>query len=344
MQPFHNPLPCGSNPEWNPGDRCRIGSCCRLCSMVSTSCKYNYCDSGENHMNYVATYNDWNKQERVTATSISQMLNNVGQGVNIKPTFYNCTISHHPWFPKVSFLIASLMVDEPSHSPTHHVNATSNNASLVASEVTKLKVVLPFQSSHSLFTKFSFQVRVEIEHYLLLLSVPAIITFLMAALYFPSKPPTPPSNSAKVNKSQHADCRVWHISLSRKLVFLSSLEQSNFWEIQTLGQSLLSGPFHRYWVDFSFKTTVSGGLEQLVCSHGYFPDKDFSWRLKNTKQIVIFEHQNNPNIFLYEQVNIWPRGGFPISDFLPFLCQPSPPSESVLPLVGLGLFYYYVFT
>merc|ERR1719361_210106 len=97
--------------------------------------------------------------ERVTATSISQMLNNVGQGV--------------------SFLIASLMVDEPSHSPTHHVNATSNNASLVASEVTKLKV------------------RVEIEHYLLLLSVPAIITFLMAALYFPSKPPTPPSNSAK---------------------------------------------------------------------------------------------------------------------------------------------------
>ena len=59
-------------------------------------------------------------------------------------------------------------------------------------------------------------------------SVPAIITFLMAALYFPSKPPTPPSNSAKVDKSQHADCRVSHISLSRKLVFLSSLEQSNF--------------------------------------------------------------------------------------------------------------------
>ena len=100
--------------------------------------------------------NDGKKQERVTATSISQMLNNVGQGVNIKPTFYNCTISHLTWFPKVSFLIASLMVDEPSHSPTHHVNATSNNASLVASEVTKLKVVLPFQSSHSLFTKFSF--------------------------------------------------------------------------------------------------------------------------------------------------------------------------------------------
>ena len=53
MQPLHNPLPCGSNPEWNPGDRCRIGSCCRLCSMVSTSCKYNYCDGGENHMNYM---------------------------------------------------------------------------------------------------------------------------------------------------------------------------------------------------------------------------------------------------------------------------------------------------
>jgi len=91
--------------------------------------------------------------ERVTATSISQMLNNVGQGV--------------------SFLIASLMVEDP---PTHHVNiTTSNNASIA----TTLKV------------------RGQIEHYLLLLSVPAILTFLMAVVYFPSKPPTPPSNSAK---------------------------------------------------------------------------------------------------------------------------------------------------
>lgn len=98
--------------------------------------------------------------ERVTATSISQMLNNVGQGV--------------------SFLIASLMVDEPSSHPphTHHVNATSANVN-TTSEATQ------------------FKVRGEIEHYLLFLSVPAIITFIMAALYFPSKPPTPPSNSAK---------------------------------------------------------------------------------------------------------------------------------------------------
>ena len=43
-----------------------------------------------------------------------------------------------------------------------------------------------------------FRVRGQIEHYLLLLSVPAILTFLMAVVYFPSKPPTPPSNSAKV--------------------------------------------------------------------------------------------------------------------------------------------------
>ena len=48
-------------------------------------------------------------------------------------------------------------------------------------------------------TSFLCQIRGEIEHYLLFLSVPAIITFIMAALYFPSKPPTPPSNSAKVN-------------------------------------------------------------------------------------------------------------------------------------------------
>ena len=46
---------------------------------------------------------------------------------------------------KVSFLIASLMVDEPSSHPphTHHVNATSANASLIntTSKATQFKVI-----------------------------------------------------------------------------------------------------------------------------------------------------------------------------------------------------------
>ena len=77
-------------------------------------------------------------QERVTATSISQMLNNVGQGVNIKITIVSIFVHN----PKVSFLIASLMVDEPSSHPphTHHVNATSANID-TTSEATQFKVI-----------------------------------------------------------------------------------------------------------------------------------------------------------------------------------------------------------
>ena len=95
-----------------------------------------------------------------------------------------------------------------------------------------------------LFLKTSFfhQVRGEIEHYLLFLSVPAIITFIMAALYFPSKPPTPPSNSAKVNQQ----FLISHTLLSRKHAFHSFLERFNFWKTQTPGQSLWSGQSLRY--------------------------------------------------------------------------------------------------
>ena len=90
-------------------------------------------------------------QERVTATSISQMLNNVGQGV--------------------SFLVASLMVEEPGNG-TGLVNSTSPGPGVE-------------------------EVRAQLQHYLLLLAVPAITTFLLALLYFPSKPPTAPSRSSQ---------------------------------------------------------------------------------------------------------------------------------------------------
>ena len=83
-------------------------------------------------------------QERVTATSISQMLNNVGQGVNIKITIVSIFVHN----PKVSFLIASLMVDEPSSHPphTHHVNATSAIVN-TTSEATQFKVIAHSVSS-----------------------------------------------------------------------------------------------------------------------------------------------------------------------------------------------------
>lgn len=87
-------------------------------------------------------------QERVTATSISQMVNNIGTGL--------------------AFLLGNLMVDEPSSNTT----STPSNSSLVI-------------------------VKEEVQHYLLLLSGPAIATFLLCALYFPSKPPSPPSRSAE---------------------------------------------------------------------------------------------------------------------------------------------------
>ena len=88
MQPVHNPLPRGSNPEWNPWHRRCIRSCGRLCSLVSASRKYvkmmvekitrTLMTMLTSHLDPIVDI-----QERVTATSISQMLNNVGQGVNI---------------------------------------------------------------------------------------------------------------------------------------------------------------------------------------------------------------------------------------------------------------------
>ena len=101
--------------------------------------------------------------ERVTATSISQMLNNVGTGL--------------------SFFLASVMVKEPRlHSNAS--NATCQDMSL--------------DSAHQNISTVSVHdLRQDIQHYLIVLCVPAIILFVTSVIYFPSKPPKPPSPSSR---------------------------------------------------------------------------------------------------------------------------------------------------
>ena len=101
--------------------------------------------------------------ERVTATSISQMLNNVGTGL--------------------SFFLASVLVNEPRLS--HNVsNTTCQDRSL--------------DTSHQNVTTVSVHdLRQDIHQYLIVLCVPAIILFVMSLVYFPNKPPKPPSPSSR---------------------------------------------------------------------------------------------------------------------------------------------------
>jgi len=116
--------------------------------------------------------------ERVTATSISQMLNNVGQGL--------------------SFLIAGLMVRETPHhsnSSHHHIHSnSSSNSSLT--DVSKQVI-----QHNSTGTE---QVKTQLQNYLVLLAVPAILLFILVLFYFPNKPPSPPSKS-----SQEARMDFW---------------------------------------------------------------------------------------------------------------------------------------
>ena len=99
--------------------------------------------------------------ERVTATSISQMLNNVGSGL--------------------SFLLASILVKEPE---SHHHNSSCN---IRAGHTAPVNV-----GSDTVA-----ELRTDIEHYLLALFIPALLLFLSTIIYFPSKPPTPPSRSSR---------------------------------------------------------------------------------------------------------------------------------------------------
>jgi len=105
--------------------------------------------------------------ERVTATSISQMLNNVGQGL--------------------SFLIASLIV-EPPHQD-HLGNTTS---------ATTCDRITPSQQGHSLDISHleRDKLKNEINTYMLVLCAPALFIFFCSVIYFPSKPPKPPSRSS----------------------------------------------------------------------------------------------------------------------------------------------------
>jgi len=102
--------------------------------------------------------------ERVTATSISQMLNNIGQGL--------------------SFLIANLLVKEPKGNPTSSLDISGCAASSNTSS--------QFNISHA----EEGRLKQELDTYMLVLAGPAIILFIFCVLYFPSKPPHPPSHSA----------------------------------------------------------------------------------------------------------------------------------------------------
>eukprot|EP00092_Neocalanus_flemingeri_P023173 GFUD01025128.1.p1 GENE.GFUD01025128.1~~GFUD01025128.1.p1 ORF type:complete len:519 (+),score=111.99 GFUD01025128.1:163-1719(+) len=104
--------------------------------------------------------------ERVTATSISQMLNNIGQGL--------------------SFLIASLMITDPKQE---------RNSSVI----TNTSCEVPSDTPHHLYEISQIArntLKLEIENYMLVLSVPALVLFICTVLYFPSKPSKPPSRSS----------------------------------------------------------------------------------------------------------------------------------------------------
>jgi len=97
--------------------------------------------------------------ERVTATSISQMLNNVGTAL--------------------SFLIDELMVTENAGADPAHLNSTC---------ITK--------TGGNISGTEEKEMRTNMEHYLLALTAPAAVLFSLAIIYFPSKPPQPPSKSS----------------------------------------------------------------------------------------------------------------------------------------------------
>lgn len=104
--------------------------------------------------------------ERVTATSISQMLNNIGQGL--------------------SFLIASLMIKDPKHESNSSM--TTNSTCEVSVDTPSHMFEISKATQHSLKT--------DINHYMLVLCVPALVLFICTVFYFPSKPPKPPSRSS----------------------------------------------------------------------------------------------------------------------------------------------------
>ena len=101
--------------------------------------------------------------QRVTATSISQMLNNIGTGA--------------------SFLLASLLVGDPAPAPAPH-NTTATSCTAAAAQ-------LPHLSSTG-----RAELKVELERYLVALSLPALLLFAATLVFFPSRPPRPPSRSS----------------------------------------------------------------------------------------------------------------------------------------------------
>jgi len=114
-------------------------------------------------------------EERVTATSISQMLNNIGTAV--------------------SFLIATIMVPEPHDS---HDNSTSSCHDTNVDGVKNLTLTA------------TTELRTNIQHYLLVLSAPAAVIFACSIVYFPSKPPQPPSRSSAFQRL-HFVSGVWRL-------------------------------------------------------------------------------------------------------------------------------------
>lgn len=104
--------------------------------------------------------------ERVTATSISQMLNNIGQGL--------------------SFFIASLMIKDPKEDRRNSSIITNSTCEAPSGSLHEIEISKAARSS----------LKGDIEHYMLVLCVPALVLFICTVLYFPSKPPKPPSRSS----------------------------------------------------------------------------------------------------------------------------------------------------
>ena len=100
-------------------------------------------------------------EERVTATSIGQMFNGLGNGV--------------------SFLLARLFVWSSGHGTSNGINCQGQDDDDGVNNTHSADKAL---------------LRGEINNYLLSLAIPPVVFFLCILLYFPSKPPTPPSVSA----------------------------------------------------------------------------------------------------------------------------------------------------
>jgi len=103
--------------------------------------------------------------ERVTATSISQMLNNIGTAV--------------------SFLMAELMVPEVPATPDSLNNATCT--SVTSESNSNISLITAGQNK---------ELRHHVNNYLLALMGPAALICAFSVIYFPSKPPLPPSRSS----------------------------------------------------------------------------------------------------------------------------------------------------